>query len=182
MKKAERRFEIVPLPEALKKTTVPHEVGLPEATSTTKEQSGPSVGPTKARKRVLVVDDEKVIADTLATILRNTGYESLSAYDGLGALLLCDTFCPELVISDVVMPGMNGIQLAMQIKQRYPDCKVLLFSGQAATANLLEEARRSGYDFEVLAKPIHPKELLAKLVQVQQSIPDTITERPSSVA
>ena len=61
------------------------------------------------------------------------------------------------------MPGMTGIEMAMVIKQRYPVCNVLLFSGQAMTSDLLEEARRSGYDFELLGKPVHPKDLLARL-------------------
>lgn len=114
-------------------------------------------------KRVLVVDDERVIADTLAAILRNAGYDAAAAYDGPGAISLSESCSPDLVITDVVMPGMNGIELAILIKQRYPACKVLLFSGQAATADLLKEARQSGHDFELLAKPVHPTELLAKL-------------------
>jgi CheY-like chemotaxis protein len=114
-------------------------------------------------KRVLVVDDESPIADTLTAIFRNAGYEAATAYDGLGALQQCDSFRPDLIVTDVVMPGMNGIDLAIEVRERYPACKILLFSGQAATANLLEEARQSGYDFELLAKPVHPAELLAKI-------------------
>ena len=114
-------------------------------------------------RRVLVVDDEPCIADTLAAIFRNAGYEAATAYDGNGGLSQCEVFRPDLVITDVVMPEMNGIEMAIWIKERYPTCKVLLFSGQAATANLLDEARRSGYDFELLAKPVHPGELLAKV-------------------
>ena len=114
-------------------------------------------------KRVLVVDDEHVIADTLAIILRNEGYEAATAYDGLSALSLCDSFCPELIVTDVQLPGTNGVQFAILAKQLYPGCGVVLFSGQAATANLLEEAEQAGYDFEILLKPVHPKDLLAKL-------------------
>ena len=118
----------------------------------------------KARpKRVLVVDDEPCIADTLTAIFRNAGYETVTSYDGRSALSQCESFHPHLVITDVVMPGMNGIEMAILVRQRHPACKILLFSGQAATANLLEEARRSGYDFELLAKPVHPAELLAKV-------------------
>jgi CheY-like chemotaxis protein len=117
------------------------------------------------RKRVLVVDDERIIADTLATIFRNAGYEAVPAYDGASALSQCASFPPDLVITDVVMPGMNGIEMAIQVKQRYPACKILMFSGQASTANLLEEARQRGYDFELLAKPVHPAELLARVTE-----------------
>ena len=114
-------------------------------------------------KRVLVVDDEACIADTLTAIFRNAGYEAVAAYEGPSALAQCESFRPDMVVTDVVMPGMSGVEMAIRVKQRYPACKILLFSGQAATANLLEEARRSGHDFELLTKPIHPAELLAKL-------------------
>src|ERR1035437_2166483 len=112
-------------------------------------------------KRIFVVDDEKCIADTLVAILRNSGYEALAFYDAQSALEQVESFSPELVISDVVMPGMNGVEMAVLIRERHPACRVLLFSGQAATAELLEGARRRGYDFELLAKPVHPTVLLA---------------------
>jgi CheY-like chemotaxis protein len=115
------------------------------------------------KRRILVVDDERCIADTLTAIFRNAGYEAAVAYDGASALSQCESFSPDLVITDVVMPEMNGIALALSIRQRYPDCRILLFSGHAATAGLLEEARQSGHDFELLAKPVHPADVLAKL-------------------
>ena len=114
-------------------------------------------------RRVLIVDDEQVIANTLAAIFRNQGYEAIAAYDGTSGLSQCESFLPDLVITDVVMPGMDGIAMAIEIKKRHPDCQILLFSGQAATASLLEEARRSGYDFELLSKPVHPSDLLEKV-------------------
>lgn len=115
------------------------------------------------RKSVVVVDDEKTIADTLAAILNNCGYRATAFYDPVAALASFDALAPDLVISDVVMPRMNGVELAVTIRQRYPSCKVLLFSGQAATADILANAREAGHDFELLAKPIHPKDLLARL-------------------
>ena len=114
-------------------------------------------------KRVLVVDDERIITDTLAAILRNAGYETDAAYDAMSALSQCESFRPELVISDVVMPEMSGVELAIEIRKRYPNCRVLLFSGQAGAFDLLEDARLRGHDFELLAKPIHPADLLAKV-------------------
>lgn len=114
-------------------------------------------------KRVLVVDDERRIADTLVAILRNSGYDAAACYDAETALEACDSLRPDLVISDVVMPGMNGIQLAVLIRQRHPRCEILLFSGQANTVEMVEDARRLGHDFTLLAKPVHPKDLLAKI-------------------
>jgi len=67
---------------------------------------------------------------------------------------------PDLVISDVAMPGISGIDLAIQMRAQYPTCKILLFSGQAATMDLLEDARAQGHDFDLLLKPVPPAELL----------------------
>lgn len=81
----------------------------------------------------------------------------------MSALVACEVRCPDSIISDVLMPGIDGVTMALQIRQRYPTCKVLLFSGQAATKDLLEEARIRGYEFELRLKPIHPRDLLFRL-------------------
>jgi DNA-binding response OmpR family regulator len=117
----------------------------------------------KRRPVVLIVDDERVIADTLAAILTNSGFAPLVAYDGKSALEIAEAIPPELLISDVVMPGMNGIELAIAIVHAVADCKVLLFSGQASTVDLLADARTQGHHFTTLTKPIHPTELLARV-------------------
>ncbi len=114
-------------------------------------------------KRVLVVDDEQHIANTLAAMLRDRGYEAAAAYDAISGLAHCEACPPDLIVSDVVMPGMNGVELAMVVKQLYPPCKVLLVSELATSADFLEHAHRNGYDFELLAKPLHLSELLARV-------------------
>lgn len=115
------------------------------------------------KPKVLVADDEQVIANTLAIILNQAGFEARAVYSGENALETVDAFQPNMLISDVIMTGMTGIEAAIQIRQKLPQCKVLLFSGQAATADLLENARAQGHEFEILAKPVHPTDLLAKL-------------------
>ncbi len=112
---------------------------------------------------VMVVDDEKVIADTLSAILRSCGYKATAFYDGLSALDACATCAPDMVISDVSMPGLNGVEMAIQIRNSYPSCKILLFSGHASTADVLQSAKQRGYCFEVLTKPVHPRDLLAAI-------------------
>jgi DNA-binding NtrC family response regulator len=116
--------------------------------------------------RIFVVDDEYVIATTLATILERSGFDAISFTDPLKALDAARLHAPDLLISDVVMPEISGIELAIGVKKSCPDCKILLFSGQAATANLLQEARDDGYDFELISKPIHPTEFLKKIREV----------------
>ena len=109
---------------------------------------------------VLVVDDEVVIADTLTTILAQHGIAAITAYDGFDALEVARVIPPDLLLADVVMPGMSGIDVATAIKKDVPDCAILLFSGQAATPGLLAKAGSAWCDFEVLLKPIHPQKLL----------------------
>jgi len=113
---------------------------------------------------VFVVDDEDVIASTLAMILRlQGGFQARSFTKPLDVLEAAELEAPDLLISDVVMPELSGIELAIQVRKHCPDCQVLLFSGQAATAALLETAHAKGYDFELLLKPVHPSDLLAKI-------------------
>lgn len=117
------------------------------------------------RPRVLVVDDETAIADTIAKILSLSGFPAIAAYDGNGALETALLRPPELLITDVVLPGMNGIELAITIKRVYPDCKILLFSGQASTSDLLATAHSKGHRFTLLNKPVPPQELLAMVAE-----------------
>lgn len=117
----------------------------------------------KSQPLVLVVDDERIIADTLSIILSKSGFSTFTAYDGASALEIAQEHTPDLLISDVMMPGMTGIELAIAITQTIPGCKVLLFSGQAATVDLLEKARQSGHDFTTLTKPVHPTDMLKRI-------------------
>jgi CheY-like chemotaxis protein len=123
----------------------------------------PETTPSTTRKRVLVADDEQVIANTLVIILNQAGFEARAVYSGEKAIESLEEFKPDMLISDVIMTGMTGIEAAIEVRNRLPGCKILLFSGQAATADLLERARAQGHEFEILAKPVHPTDLLAKL-------------------
>jgi CheY-like chemotaxis protein len=120
----------------------------------------------KDKHSILVVDDEKNIADTVAWILEGAGYAARPAYDGSAALAISREQTPDLIISDVLMPGINGIELAIMAKTEYPRCRILLFSGQAGSADMLEQARRHGHEFELLAKPIEPEDLVKKVADV----------------
>ena len=119
--------------------------------------------PETAKPRILVADDERVIADSLAMILNQSGFEARAVYSGEKAVELAVTFKPEMLLSDVIMAGLSGIDAAIRIRALFPQVKILLFSGQAATADLLEKARAQGHEFEILSKPVHPQDLLASL-------------------
>jgi DNA-binding response OmpR family regulator len=113
--------------------------------------------------KILVVDDEQKITLTLALILKHAGFQVSTANDGLSGLEAVRSVRPDLLLSDVVMPGMDGVKLAMLAREIVPSCHVLLFSGQAATQDLLGEARTQGHDFELLHKPIHPEQILQRI-------------------
>jgi CheY-like chemotaxis protein len=119
--------------------------------------------------RVFIVDDHGVTASTTADILELSGYEARSFVNPLEALEAAKTDRPDLVIADVGMPELSGIDFAIRLREQCPACKVLLFSGQAKTGDLLEAARRQGHHFEVLAKPIHPRDLLARIKDLDSS-------------
>lgn len=118
-----------------------------------------------SKRRILVVDDERSIAVTLATILEHYGYETAKAYSGEEAVRVACLFHPDCVVSDVMMGAMNGIDAAIEILRARPFCKVLFVSGYTAYGDLLEDARLKGFHFELLLKPVPPSELLAKIAQ-----------------
>ena len=111
-------------------------------------------------RRILLVEDEKVIADTLGKILSSNGYDTRVAYSAEAAMAALSLWSPHLAILDVMLPNMNGIELAVALKERFDRCHVLLFSGQPAAEGLMQKARSEGHEFEILAKPIHPTIML----------------------
>lgn len=113
--------------------------------------------------RILVVDDEVLIADTVVAILNRNGFIAEAAYGGQEAIDAATRSCPELVLSDVMMPNIDGVEAAMRIQQHCPETRIVLFSGQAATIEILSRAKKRGYTFELLAKPIHPTQLIQYL-------------------
>lgn len=127
-------------------------------------------GKTASPLRVLVVDDERSIADSLVQILRLRGHDALAAYNALSALDLLPGFVPEVVIADVIMPGMNGVELAHCLEARIPGCRIVLFSGQAESSQALDTANLVPHKFRLYAKPIHP-DVLLQLLEREQSRP-----------
>ena len=113
--------------------------------------------------RVLVIDDEADIADSLTDILILHGYDAVAFHDGPSAIESARNHCPNIVVSDVVMPKLNGVDTVAAIHEFCPEVRILLLSGQALTTDILEKARASGHEIEVLPKPIHPYLLLKKI-------------------
>lgn len=111
---------------------------------------------------VLVVHDEELVADCMAMLLSRAGFVTRTAYDGKTALEMAFELQPELLVSDIGLREMNGIQLAMAIVNAMPDCKVLLFSNHETYDDVVS-AREDGYDFPALVKPVHPADMLKRV-------------------
>lgn len=112
------------------------------------------------KRRIFVVDDETTIANTLALILQSFKYDAVAFTDPLEALYAAEVNCPDLLLTDVMMPQLNGVDLGVQFKAIHPECKVLLFSGNTKTSEVVENAAHKGHSFELLAKPVHPNDLV----------------------
>lgn len=122
--------------------------------------------PFESRPRIFVVDDELEIAKMLTVVLQMNLFDAIAYTDPHGALDAARASPPDYIISDIVMPGMTGIELAIRVRSEIPTCKVLLFSGHIDASQLIDKARTSGRHFNVVEKPIHP----TKLVEAIQNL------------
>lgn len=120
------------------------------------------MGAQRARSRILVVDDEPTITDTLSTILRLNGYDTAPAYSGEEAVKRALEFRPDFLLSDIRMPGISGIDAAIEILQLLPECLVLFISGHSLSEIRADE-RVDRRGFEILSKPVPPPVLLNKV-------------------
>lgn len=112
---------------------------------------------------ILVVDDSKRVAESLAMVLQQSGYMVVTAYSAEQALELASGIAVDLAAVDVRLPGMDGVRAAVELCKRLPNCKILLISGDAGTSEVLEQAKKKGIDFPILAKPIPPQQLLSNI-------------------
>ena len=113
--------------------------------------------------RVFVVDDHRMIASTLADILRLNGFDAVWFTNPREALAAAKSDCPDLVISDIEMPLFSGVELAIRLKELQLDCNILLVTGHPGYLDLLDQAEKLGHHFQVLQKPLVPRKLLAEI-------------------
>jgi DNA-binding NtrC family response regulator len=115
----------------------------------------------QAKPRVLVVDDEKIVADSYALILQLENYDARAVYSAEEALEILPAFDPQVVVSDIVMGAMSGFDLAIYLAEHHPDCRVILVSGHSFHEPEVERTIKHGFEF--LSKPVQPADLLARL-------------------
>jgi signal transduction histidine kinase len=137
----------------------------PESDALT-QSSGPGWDPPGARRRILVVDDQEDSVTVMAALLRTKGYEVTTARHGLAAIEIATTFCPDLVILDIGLPGIDGYEVAKRLRQ-IPAMRatiILGLSGYGAESDR-SRAREAGFNHH-LTKPVAPKVLLELLSRI----------------
>lgn len=114
-----------------------------------------------ARKSVLLIDDENIILETISDDLRNEGYDVITAPNAeKGYNKFREKPC-DLVITDLIMEGMNGIQLSKKLKKTHPETPVMVLTGYPSTDSVIEALRTGVNDY--LLKPCDRKELSEKV-------------------
>jgi CheY-like chemotaxis protein len=114
-----------------------------------------------AKLRIAVIDDEHIVADTLVEILNLHGYEAKAHYSGESVLADLEQFHPHVVLSDVRMERIDGIETAIRIRAVQPGCRIILFTASPVRRRIYERIRDLGFEF--LERPLHPSEVLALL-------------------
>lgn len=127
------------------------------------EQESSGTSRRQRRPTVLVVDDQQVVADTTMMVLNRSGFRAERAYSSQSGLEMALKLKPDYLLTDIVMPGMNGIDLAIRVRRELPATVIVLISGQTGVTDLLRDAQDHGHHFNLLAKPIHPEKLLKYL-------------------
>jgi DNA-binding NtrC family response regulator len=112
---------------------------------------------TNGKHHILIVDDEPLIRRSLSELLSLDGYSVSSAGDGLEALDLLRTYSADIVISDMKMPKMDGIQLLREIKKNYPGIQVIMITGYGSIESAVEAMKEEAYDY--ITKPIIDSEI-----------------------
>lgn len=113
------------------------------------------------KAKILVVDDEKEFASTLAERLQLRGYDTKAVFRGEDTLAIAKSNPPDIILLDLKMPGMNGIEVLMTIRQFAPDIEVILLTGHIDLRERIEGMRIE--DFNYIMKPVDMAELLGKI-------------------
>jgi CheY-like chemotaxis protein len=141
--------------------------GLPPNNTNSADARRPQDDSASSKLKIVIADDEPLVGLTLKEILEDEGFEVTTVADGIAALDAARATRPDILLTDVMMPKMNGIEVAKAINRFLPHCRVILLSGHAATGDLLKHAHDEGHDFEIVTKPIQPHMLLALLRRKQ---------------
>lgn len=127
-----------------------------------------------AKKMILIIDDEDNIRNGLSLALQDEGYAIQSATDGKQGLEKLNLFLPDVVICDVKMPEINGIELLTQAKKKHPNIPIIMLTGHAGLEDAINAMKLGAYDF--LTKPVHLEKLF---LLVQRAIESSTQQQHS---
>lgn len=118
-----------------------------------------------ALKKILIIEDNPAIRELLTTILQDAGFQVIPSENGNAGLKALDSLSFDLVITDMVMPGKNGLSTIMEIKSRFPKQKIIAMSGSEKKKEFLETAVQFGA-CRFIGKPFTEDDLLATIAEV----------------
>jgi len=125
---------------------------------------------------VYVVDDDLTLASDLAAILRLSGFSARSFRDPTEAVVAATSEFPALLIADVLMPELSGLELAIELRSLCPDCQVLMISGYPCYHTLVDRAYLLGFEIAFLPKPISPAHLIREVTKLVRPTRTTALE------
>jgi DNA-binding NtrC family response regulator len=114
-----------------------------------------------SHKKVLVVDDAPTVMQSLVLVLLGAGFHAAGEVSASAALQTAELHRPDILLCDIQLGDTNGVELSLDIAKLLPGCRIILMSGDTTSTKIVADAHACGHDFEVLAKPTPPEELLA---------------------
>lgn len=111
--------------------------------------------------RILLVDDEKPMRKIIRLLLRDEGYEVFDVASGMAALKKIKEDEPDLILLDIMMPGMSGIEVLREVKEKHPKIDVIMVTAYGNLERAVESLRLGAYDF--IQKPINQKNFIASI-------------------
>jgi CheY-like chemotaxis protein len=129
----------------------------------------------QTHRRVLIIDDQQVIATTLAAILNNSGFEAAAAFSGPDGLKLAHSSVFDILITDMNMSPLSGIQTAKAFRDIHPNAHIFLLTGTIGDEDAMRERDKEGLKFEILRKPLHPLRVIEALRGLGSNAPSVTT-------
>jgi len=120
----------------------------------------------KRKKSVLIVDDEPSIRDSVSRILQKYGYQAESACGGKEALETAPLFKPDVVLLDIIMPGMDGYEVCKRLRVICPNSKIIYFTAKVELRNIFEDGEGAVTADAILEKPANSETILACIERV----------------
>ncbi len=134
-------------------------------------------------RKLLIADDDHIEKESLATILQREGYEIITAGDGKEALEKIEQSPPDLVLTDLKMPYLNGLELLSEVKSKYPDIEVIIITGYATVESAINAMKVGAIDYIskpfnveevkiIIKKTLEKKELREENIQLRRQLKD----------